>query len=154
MEQVNEIADRILEFLKVKEISSGALADRIGVQRSSISHILSGRNRPGFEFIRKFIEAFPEVNAEWFIAGRGNMLKVPVQKGLFDTEATTETENTAKDPENHGNLPQEEDKAQAGTHLRDEDEVPYITRKTAQKGKIVQVILLYEDGKFVSYDPE
>jgi len=48
--------DQIQEILKRENISSSQFADRIGVQRSSVSHVISGRNKPGFDFIKKVIE--------------------------------------------------------------------------------------------------
>jgi transcriptional regulator with XRE-family HTH domain len=153
MESENAIADRILAFMKAEEISSGALADRIGVQRSSISHILSGRNKPGFEFLRKFMAAFPEVNADWFITGRGNMLKAPVQKDLFSDDQEMYSVSSEENVRETGNNVPE---ATTGT----EEVIPPVTTERAAealkiplKGRIVKVILLYEDGHFDSYTP-
>ena len=69
------ITDRIKTIIKVNQLSSSAFADEIGVQRSSVSHILSGRNNPSLEFIQKTLQRFPKVNAEWLISG-----KHPVQE--------------------------------------------------------------------------
>ena len=67
--------DRIIKFLKHENISATRFADEIGVQRSSISHILSGRNNPSFEFIFKMLFRYKLLNAEWLIMGNGNMIK-------------------------------------------------------------------------------
>lgn len=63
------ITDRIKTIIKVNQLTSSAFADEIGVQRSSVSHILSGRNNPSLEFIQKTLHRFPKVNAEWLISG-------------------------------------------------------------------------------------
>lgn len=52
------------------KLSAGAFADRIGVQRSNVSHVLSGRNKPSFEFIEKVLVAFPKVQAHWLMTGK------------------------------------------------------------------------------------
>lgn len=65
---------RIRKFIDHKNISPVELADQIGVQRSNISHILNGRNKPGAAFLEKFLRTFPEVNARWLLTGEGDML--------------------------------------------------------------------------------
>jgi transcriptional regulator with XRE-family HTH domain len=61
--------------------SSSSFAEKIGVQRSSISHILSGRNKPSLDFILKILSTFPEVELYWLLNG----------KGTFPNEATTDS---------------------------------------------------------------
>lgn len=51
-------------------MTAGAFADKIGVQRSNVSHVLSGRNKPGFEFLEKIVQAFPKVQAHWLLTGK------------------------------------------------------------------------------------
>ena len=154
MEEEKGLAERIQMFMKAKEMGPGLLADRIGVQRSGISHILSGRNKPSYDFIRKFLAAFPEVNAEWFITGVGNMLKEPLQKGLFGEEASPSGQEPEIEPSGPENPPQEEEKDAEGPEVHDEDETPYMVRKRPVEGRISRVILLYEDGHFHSYTPD
>ncbi len=55
-------------------VSPSLFADKIGVQRSSVSHILNGRNRPSLDFIMKVIQTFPEVNIYWLLNGKGSLL--------------------------------------------------------------------------------
>ncbi|WP_136481141.1 helix-turn-helix domain-containing protein [Cognatitamlana onchidii] len=52
--------------------SASSFAEKIGVQRSSISHILSGRNKPSLDFILKVLSAFPEVDLYWLFNGKGS----------------------------------------------------------------------------------
>lgn len=75
--------DRILKFLSQEGLSATKFADEIGVQRSSVSHILSGRNNPSFEFIQKLLSRYKSVNAEWLMLGTGNMYKKSEQMNLF-----------------------------------------------------------------------
>lgn len=63
------INDRIRLILKANNLTSSEFADKIGVKRSNLSHVLSGRNKPGLEFLSKVIESFPNVNASWLITG-------------------------------------------------------------------------------------
>lgn len=65
-----------LEFLMENySLNASAFADKIGVQRSSISHLLSGRNKPSLDFVLKIQEFFPEVNLYWILNGKEKFLK-------------------------------------------------------------------------------
>lgn len=67
--------NRLQQFLELENITPARLADILGVQRSGLSHILSGRNKPGFEFITKLLTKFPRINSEWLILGKGKPYK-------------------------------------------------------------------------------
>jgi transcriptional regulator with XRE-family HTH domain len=74
-----EIKDRIRMVIDSHQLTAGAFADRIGVQRSNVSHVLSGRNKPSFEFVEKVLLAFPKVQAHWLLTGKQNALEeIPV----------------------------------------------------------------------------
>ena len=66
---------RLQQFLDLENLSPARLADIIGVQRSGLSHILSGRNKPSFDFIRRILVKFPRINADWLITGKGKPYK-------------------------------------------------------------------------------
>ena len=63
------ITERLQYIMKLNNLSASAFADKIEVQRSSISHILSGRNKPSLEFIQKVLAAFPKVSSDWLLTG-------------------------------------------------------------------------------------
>lgn len=68
----SELIDRIREVMEQHELNASSFAETIGVQRSSISHILSGRNKPSLEFLAKIEAAFEEVSFEWLLKGKPN----------------------------------------------------------------------------------
>ena len=61
------LSDKIKQIMAEKSLSPSHFADAIGVQRSSISHILAGRNKPSFEIIQKIIKKFPDVGFDWLM---------------------------------------------------------------------------------------
>ncbi len=67
--------DRILKILDKENISAAKFADVLGVQRSSISHILSGRNKPSLDFVQRILQKFPEINSDWLLFGKGNIFR-------------------------------------------------------------------------------
>lgn len=76
---------RVLEIIKYKNLSPSRFADIIGVPRSTISHIISGRNNPSLDLITKISDKFPEINIDWLIKGSGSMVRS--QTSLFDESA-------------------------------------------------------------------
>ncbi len=124
--------DRIQKFIDYKNISPGELADILEVQRSNISHILNGRNKPGASFVEKFLLAFPNVNARWLFTGEGNMV-------LGASENLKPVSNIKE--------------------VKDENDVTYITgnkenniKSTTSSKTLEKVVLLYSDGTFLSYN--
>jgi hypothetical protein len=81
--------ERLSQFLAVEQLSPTRFADVIHVQRSGVSHILAGRNKPGADFLEKFINRFPSVNIEWFLTGKGKMYKEMTMQDLFSASAPT-----------------------------------------------------------------
>ena len=143
--------DRLLKFLNKENISATNLADEIGVQRSSISHILSGRNNPSYDFIFKMINRYEYLNAEWLITGKGNMYKKEPQKigeivdkdtGIFDNDisdsAVSEQSDQVKDDR----------KKFAG----ETDQNDY-KKKVTNVNKIEKIVYFYKNGTFKEYNP-
>ncbi len=66
-----DFVKRLEKMIHYYGLSASSFAEKIGVQRSSISHILSGRNKPSLEFIMKVLSSFPEVDLYWLLNGKG-----------------------------------------------------------------------------------
>jgi len=66
---------RLQQIIDFYSLSASSFADKIGVQRSSISHILSGRNKPSLDFVMKILSSFPEVDLYWLLNGKGSFPK-------------------------------------------------------------------------------
>ena len=70
---ITTMNSRLLQFLNAENITQAQFADSIGVTRASISHIISGRNKPSYEFISVMMRKYPQLNPEWLILGKGRM---------------------------------------------------------------------------------
>src|SRR5690606_13043970 len=68
----DEFIKRLEKVLEYYGLSASAFADSIGVQRSSISHLLSGRNNPSLDFVLKILNQYPEVELYWLLNGKGS----------------------------------------------------------------------------------
>ncbi len=85
--------ERLIQLLDLEQLSPSKFADIIGVQRSSISHVISGRNKPSFDFLQKTLKAFPGLNASWLMLGDGTMYEQMgrnVSGNLFDSPVAPE----------------------------------------------------------------
>ena len=80
--------------MKLNNLTASAFADEIGVQRSSMSHILSGRNKPSLELIQKVLSRFPKVSADWLIAGVTNTEKMEINTDVNSTQQSKENAPT------------------------------------------------------------
>ncbi len=81
-----DLKDRIKFIIDSEKLTYSKFADIIGVQRSGISHILSGRNKPSLEVIQKILEAFTFINTDWLLFGKGEMVKEIIQGKLFQED--------------------------------------------------------------------
>ncbi len=64
---------RIKQIMSLEQLSSSQFADSIKLQRSSLSHVLSGRNKPSLDFVMKIKQAYNRISLEWLIFGKGEM---------------------------------------------------------------------------------
>jgi transcriptional regulator with XRE-family HTH domain len=139
--------ERILALLKDKQISATKLADIIDVQRSSISHILSGRNKPSFDFIEKILTAYPDLNAQWLITGKGEMYVH--QKSLFDQDfqsSVSEKKLTSRESHIQNTLDD-------NTELKKSEALKSKMTGNEKEQKIERIVIFYNDGKFKEYKP-
>ena len=77
MINTDDFVKRLQKVIDYYGESASSFAEKIGVQRSSISHILSGRNKPSLDFILKVLSAFPEVDLYWLFNGKGEFPSEP-----------------------------------------------------------------------------
>ena len=80
--------ERLLKFLSAENITQSQLADTLGVARASISHILSGRNKPGFDFLESIARNYPSLSLEWLVTGRGKMYRSHPEESQESIEAS------------------------------------------------------------------
>ncbi len=139
--------DRILKFLKDKNLSSSKFASVIGVQPSGVSHILSGRNKPGFDFIIKILSRYPELNADWLLLGKGKMYKEMRQSSIFDNIPDNKVKYSHQEAEKAKNIDE---------RLATKDETPGspvqdAPTETHRPKEVERVIIFYTDKSFDEY---
>ena len=75
MVNTEAFTSRLEAIMAYHDLSAAAFAEAIGVPRSSISHLLSGRNKPSLDFVLKVVKRFPEVDLYWLLNGKGTFPK-------------------------------------------------------------------------------
>jgi len=145
--------DRLQQFLTMENLSPAHFAEKLGIQRSGVSHLLSGRNKPSFEFLQRMMKAFPDVNYEWLILGKGRPYKndrpLPenTPKPDFFTEPddidTSENEDLFSDYQEFDT----EIHAAQLTENRVKPQLPNATPSESGK-KIARIIVFFNDGTF------
>jgi transcriptional regulator with XRE-family HTH domain len=70
-----DFINRLKQLMDYHQFSASSFAEKVGVQRSSISHILSGRNKPSLDFILKINSVFEDLDLDWLLNGYGNYPK-------------------------------------------------------------------------------
>ena len=156
--------ERLIQLLDLEQLSPSKFADIIGVQRSSISHVISGRNKPSFDFLQKTLKAFPGLNASWLLLGEGTMYEQMGRTStgnLFDTqesEKVLQEEHIQEPGETEAEIPSVKETVLDSPAEPSETEVP--TREepetasgSAAKKRIVQVMVIYEDDTFRTFSP-
>lgn len=124
MVNTSDFIERLDYLLQYYSLSASSFADKVNVQRSSISHLLSGRNKPSLEFVLKIVKAFPEVNLYWLLNGKGN----------FPAENKKEVPPTRI----------------SESSLLEVKELARPSTKDPQKA-IDKIVIFYSDGSFKSY---
>jgi plasmid maintenance system antidote protein VapI len=71
---------KLKQLMKHEGINSTRLAEMLGIQASGISHIMSGRNKPSFDFLLKLLQRFPQINPDWLLLDKGPMYRDEIKQ--------------------------------------------------------------------------
>lgn len=175
--------NRIKVILNEYGLSASKFADMIGVQASGISHIISGRNKPGYDFIIKVMENFPEIDPDWLLLGKGEMRRAdppgsinlpeikeypPETKGSPALSADIASDfHSAKNTQSLPPVAQVTDSDSIASIARNENESEELqaghapkasassaTPAVTDEGKITEgIVILYSDNTFRHYKP-
>ncbi|QEE50765.1 helix-turn-helix transcriptional regulator [Flavobacterium alkalisoli] len=168
MINTEDFIKRLETILDYYSISASVFADQIGVQRSGLSHLLSGRNKPSLDFVMRITDNYPEVDLYWLLNGKGSFPK---------GEAKHENENivqlTPPPPSVNETKTNFEDLFSVSEKKTEEVEInePEVTEQhieeknkaaaqvnnipiTYNHSEVEQVVIFYKDGTFKHYKPK
>ncbi|SDH57132.1 helix-turn-helix domain-containing protein [Winogradskyella thalassocola] len=121
-----EFTERLQKVIDFYSESASSFAEKIGVQRSSISHILSGRNKPSLDFVMKILHSYPEVELYWLMNGKGSFPRRP-------NISESPNSNTLK--------------------TNPKPQPPNLNAISDSNSEIDKIVIFYKNGTFKSYKP-
>jgi transcriptional regulator with XRE-family HTH domain len=145
--------DRLNKLITSEKLSPSKFAEIIGVQRSSISHMLSGRNKPSFDVIQLIIKKFPRISVDWLMMGTGDMYRKPVQTNLFDQ---TPQSPSLPSMVSSSPLPEYTNKEVKVNNAPDPVNVVPISKvpeNALNEKQVDRVLIFYSDKTFTEYKP-
>jgi len=159
MVNIEDFIKRLEIILDYYSLNASAFADKIGVQRSSLSHLLSGRNKPSLDFILKILDVFPDVDMYWILNGKGTFPKSELRsEAIIATPAPTINDQIVETRmEKTADLFSEE--VPIKKNLIDEKlATNFLNTQNSEMQKnnpdIERIVIFYKNGTFRTYSPE
>lgn len=140
--------ERFDRILVDKNLSATRFAGMIGVHASAVSHILSGRSKPGFDVLAKIAQAFPDISLDWLVTGNGGMYNnsatlKPKPQPIQEETPVSRPDEPIRERMNK-KIDSSENKPDMGAELA--MMIPSVNRKVVKR-----IILFFEDGSFEDY---
>jgi len=127
MVNISDFAKRLQKILDYYGVTATAFSEEINFNRSTISHLLSGRNKPSLEFVMKVLQKYPEVELYWLLNGKGEF---PSEKKSTSPPIIKPQNNSAK-----------------------ETETTFLEKSSQNIDKrIERIVIFYKDGSFKAYE--
>lgn len=168
---------RIKELMNRKRLTPSAFADKIGVGRAIISHILSERNKVSLDVVMRILEAFPDISTDWLIRGEGQMyttvdpapilpfsdtdnkqnrnvegddvdVQTQQEEDVYNKDLSAEN-NTIR-PESHSAISENYSNVSTATNVS----FPTSVFKTNSNREVSKIIIYYNDKTYQSFSPE
>ena len=154
---MDDFAQRLSFLMHHYDLDAAALAERLQIQKSAVSHLLSGRNKPRFDILSRFALSFPDLNLRWLLTGDGEPFSpTPSESGKNESDlfSAAGIPLTPSEPVNNTKLvdkgptkkPADKESATGNTVVNSFENKPEIAPEDA--GNITELIKIYSDGTF------
>ena len=155
-----DLNKKIEQIIIDKGISPSYFADTVGIQRSSISHILSGRNKPSLDIIQRILKVFPDIDRDWLLfdseVPQQNTPQINRQNPL-NQRVNNQNSFEQTPRESNRNYQPEQNVVQTPVNVapRRKIERPVVPNQQPQpSGKqIERIVIFYTDGTFMESKP-
>lgn len=155
---MEEIKDRFKMIMEREKLTAGAFAESIGAAQATISHILSGRNKPSIELVLRVHQRYGDINLEWLLAGKGPMnndaydpapaLTEPNQDYPLFTENAINADGTPDGAENRKEMASESPQNTPKEIVKQE-----IIYKERPPRKITEIRIFFDDNTYETFKP-
>jgi transcriptional regulator with XRE-family HTH domain len=153
MVNIDDFIKRLEIILDYYNLTASSFADKINVQRSSLSHLLSGRNKPSLDFIIKVIDVFPEVDLYWILNGKGVFPKsentsIPLEASEKRNQSIPLIESSSPEPDLFSTV------TNANTPIYiEKNSVESIKTENNSSEEIERIVVFFKNGTFKNYKP-
>lgn len=144
---MDDFVNRLKFILDYLDVSASIFADKIGVQRSSLSHLLSGRNKPSLDFILKINEVYPEFCLEWLMKGENDFLTEQKDTSTPLFESQKKESKSSKLKSEKQNIPVQPPAPVSAENVSD-------LLSNSDKSEIESIVVLYKNGTFKKYNAQ
>jgi len=162
MVNIDDFVKRLEIILDYYTLNASSFADKIGVQRSSMSHLLSGRNKPSLDFVLKILDVFPDVDLYWILNGKGSF---PKSKDESDNQKNSKESQIENLDEPSSSSSSSSSGNKTSTDLF--SEINFATEKevkqnispikngisNGEESEIAKIVFFYKNGTFEVYKP-
>ncbi len=162
-----DIKDRIVQIIREKGLTSQQFAEIINVQSSTISHIISERNKPSLNIVANIMDNLPEINPDWLISGNGGMYRGITESSLdndiYSDDRVTSNENLFSTTTINENYTKDTNVIKSDTTIipsipekecfEDEISAQFIENKLINNcNEIERIVVFYKDKSFEIYN--
>ncbi|RUT68166.1 XRE family transcriptional regulator [Flavobacterium cupreum] len=158
MVNIDDFVKRLEVILDYYGLNASAFADKIGVQRSSMSHLLSGRNKPSLDFVLKILDVFPDVDLYWILNGKGSFPKKEDEPKNDASAVIGENEKVSPPISLSDNFNSADLFSQIDTveDIKEEKRNLFETKSSnvvSNEDEIEKIVFFYKNGTFKIYIP-
>lgn len=156
--------EKLQQLMNAEQLTASKLAEYLGIQPSSISHILGGRNKPSLDFVQKILQRYPRINPDWLLLDSDEMYRSasPAPSSgdgsqlPFDYADNSGASSLAPTQEQPTTPPAAMPTPSADAHSNPATDAMAMAGNmgAAQHGGVKRVIVLYEDRTFESFEPQ
>ena len=147
--------EKLLKLMKSEKLSSSRLAEILEIQPSSISHILSGRNKPSYDFLVKILRRFPTLNPDWLLLDAEQMYRSNEELDRRINDTNTQSSQTTGSAEkmivNSKNALNPKNENSQNSTNRPIENIAAVANIATDGRTIERVIVLYTDKSFEAY---
>ena len=153
--------EKLQQLMNAEQLTGSKLAEYLGIQPSSISHIMGGRNKPSLDFVQKILQRYPRINPDWLLLDSDEMYRpqtspapaIEVNAQLPFTDSDAPSEESISQPVATTPVPAPQPSI-TSTNSSAEAMAMFGSASSTQHGGVKRVIVLYEDRTFESYEPQ
>ncbi|MFP9098518.1 helix-turn-helix domain-containing protein [Flavobacterium sp. RHBU_24] len=154
MINIDDFVKRLEKILEYYGLSASAFADTVGIQRSGVSHLMSGRNKPSLDLVMKISDSFPEVDLYWLLNGNGTFPKSDAKISGPPPASTLLKAPPPESPKQDSGLAPDLFSNQHANDQLENLERNFNRPENMLKGDIERIVVFYKGGTFKSYIPE